>query len=76
MKLSDVKIGDKFYHCQLNGQNVSDRMYLRIDMNPSILFKHVQLPHDTVAAIDLFTYKVICLNGNYEVEVEHDNVFI
>lgn len=70
MRLSDVKIGDKFYHY------VGDRMYLRIDMNPSIMFKHVQLPYDTVAALDLSTYKVVCLNGNYEVEVKHDNVFI
>ena len=74
MRLSDVKIGEKFFH--LNEENKSDKMYLRIDMNPSIMFKHVQLPYDTVAALDLTTYKVMCLNGNYEVEVEYDNVFI
>lgn len=76
MRLSDVKIGEKFYHYLLNGQNVSNRMYIRIDMNPSAMFKTVKLPYSTVAALDLTTYKVMCLNGDYEVEVEHDNVFI
>ena len=74
MKLSDVKIGDKFFH--LNNENKSERLYLRIDMNPSVMFKHAQLPCDTVAALDLTSYKVMCLNGNYEVEVEYDNVYI
>lgn len=68
MKLSDVKIGDKFI--------LNNRMYLRIDMNPSVMFKNVQLPYNTVAAVNLSTYKVMCLNGDYEVEVEYDNVFI
>ena len=68
MKLSDVKIGDKFI--------LNNRMYLRINMNPSVMFKNVQLPYNTVAAINLSTYKVMCLNGDYEVEVEYDNVFI
>ena len=49
-------------------------MYLRIDMDPSIMFRYVQLPSTIVAAVDLTTYKVICLNGDYEVEVESDNV--
>lgn len=74
MRLSDIKIGEKFFH--LDEENKSDKMYLRIDMNPSAMFKHVQLPYDTVAALDLTTYKVMCLNGNYEVEVEHDNAYI
>lgn len=74
MRLSDVKIGDKFYH--VNKENKSDRMYLRIDMNPSVIFKYVALPYTTVAALDLTTYKVMCLNGDYEVEVEYDNVYI
>ena len=51
-------------------------MYLRIDMNPSVIFKNVQLPYNTVAAINLSTYKVMCLNGDYEVEVEYGNVCI
>lgn len=68
MKLSDVKIGDKFI--------LNNRMYLRIDMNPSVMFKNVQLPYNTVAAINLSTYKVMCLNGDYEVEVEYGNVCI
>lgn len=72
MRLSDTKIGDKFY-C-VNEENKSDRMYLRIDMNPSVMFKRVRLPCNTIAALDLTTYKVMCLNGNYEVEVEYDNV--
>lgn len=74
MRLSDIKIGEKFFH--LDEENKSDKMYLRIDMNPSVMFKHMQLPSNTVAALDLTTYKVMCLNGNYEVEVEHDNAYI
>lgn len=74
MRLSDVKIGEKFYH--LNRENKSFRMYLRIDMNPSVVFKMAQLPYDTVCALDLSTYQVMCINGDYEVEVEHDNVYI
>ena len=74
MRLSDVKIGEKFFH--LNKDNTADRMYLRIDMNPSAMFKAVRLPYSTVVALDLCTYKVVCLNGDYEVEVEHDNVYI
>lgn len=74
MRLSDVKIGEKFFH--LNEENKSDRMYLRIDMNPSVMFKHAVLNCDLVAALDLCSYKVMCLNGNYEVEVEYDNVSI
>ena len=74
MRLGDVKVGEKFYH--LNEKNQSDRMYLRIDMKPSTMFKHCQLPFDTVTALDLTTYKIMCINADYEVEVEHDNVFI
>ena len=74
MRLSDVKIGEKFF--RLNEENRSDRMYLRIDMNPSTMLRHIQFPYDIVTALDLTTYKVICFNGSYEVEVEHDNVFI
>lgn len=68
MKLSYVKIGDKFIF--------NNNIYLRIDMNPSVMFKNVQLPYDTVAALNLSTYKVMCLNGDYEIKVEYNDVFI
>ena len=74
MKLSNVKIGEKFYH--LNRENKSFIMYLRIDMNPSVVFKSAQLPYNTVCASDLSTYKIMCINGDYEVEFEHNNVYI
>jgi hypothetical protein len=70
MRLSDIKIGDKFKH--FNEQSRSERIYQRIDMNPSIMFSHVQLPYSTVAALDLTTYKVVCLNGDYEVELDNN----
>lgn len=78
MKLSDVKIGEKFYH--LNMENKSFRMYLRIDMDLKAILPTLTRDSRTFAnmvpCLDLTTYKVMCLNGDYEVEVEHDNVFI
>ena len=61
MQLSDANIGDKFFH---NG-----KAYLKIDMNPSSMFTIFQrVSYDVVAALDLATYKVMCINGMYEVE--------
>ena len=78
MKLSDVKIGEKFYH--LNRENKSFRMYLRIDMDLKMLFPSIAKDYGSftnlIPAVDLSTYKIRCISGDYEVEVEHDNVFI
>lgn len=73
MKLSEVKIGEKFYY--LDKDNKSDRMYLRINMTLSQMSLTTHFP-DVVCALDLTTYKVMCNNPNDEVEVEHDNVYI
>lgn len=78
MKLSDVKIGDKFFH--LDEKNQSNKMYLRIDIDLKLLFptlaKDCRDFSNLVPALDLSTYKISCLSGAYEVEVEYDNVFI
>ena len=78
MKLSDVKIGDKFYF--LKEDNTSNRMYIKIDLDLQTLFPTLTRDYrdfsTLVAALDLSTYQISCLNGNYEVEVEHDNAFI
>lgn len=67
MKAYDVRIGDKFIH--------KDRMYLRIDMNLSQMSLTTTFP-DMICALDLGNYKVMCINSDYEVELEGDNVFI
>lgn len=78
MRLGDVKIGEKFYH--LNKENKSDRMYLRIDMDLKILFPTLTKDYTSfsnlVPALDLTTCRISCLSGDYEVEIEHDNVYI
>ena len=78
MKLSDVKIGEKFFY--LDHKERSNRMYLRIDLDLKILFptltKDCTSFADLVPVLDLTSYKISAINGNYEVEVEHDNVFI
>ena len=78
MKLSDVKVGDKFYFLKEN--NTSDRMYIKIDLDLKTLFPTLTRDYrdfsNMIAALDLSAYTICCLNGNYEVEVEHDNVFI
>ena len=73
MTCSDVKIGDKFWY-------TGERMYLRIDidlkaMSPTLTSESRNFAN-LVPCLDLTSYKVVCLNGDYEVEVEHDNVFI
>lgn len=73
MRLGNVKIGDKFWY-------TSERMYLRINMDLKVMFP--TLTRDSrsfanlVPCLDLTSYKVMCLNEDYEIEVEHDNVFI
>lgn len=75
MKLSDVKIGDKVFHLDENNQ--SNRMYLRIDLDlKSMLTRDHQDLSNIVPVLDLTTYKICGLNGDYEVEVEYDNVSI
>ena len=78
MRLGDVKIGDKFYF--LKEDNTSNRMYLRIDIDLKRMFPNITRDgtsyDNLVPCLDLTSYKVMCLNGDYEVEVEHDNVFI
>ena len=78
MRLGDVKVGEKFYH--LNEKNQSDRMYLRIDMDLKMLFPTLTKDYTSfsnlVPALDLTTYRISCLSCDYEVEVEHDNVYI
>lgn len=72
MRLGDVKIGDKFWY-------TGERMYLRIDMDLKVLFPTITKERsfaNLVPALDLITYRVMCLNGDYEVEVEYDNVYI
>ena len=63
MRLCDIKIGQRFKHC--------GKEYLRIDVN---LFKHshtVRFP-GMIAALDLQTYKVVCIHANNEVENSQD----
>ena len=78
MRLYDVKVGEKFYH--LNEKNQSDRMYLRIDIDLKMLLPTLTKDgtsfSNLVPALDLTTYRISCLSSDYEVEVEHDNVFI
>ncbi len=75
MKLSDAKIGDKVFH--LDEKNQSHRMYLRIDLDlKSMLTRDHQDLSNIVPVLDLTTYKICGLNGDYEVEVEYDNVSI
>ena len=75
MKLRDTKIGDKVFYLDENDQ--SSRMYLRIDLNlTSMLTRKYQDFSNIVPVLDLTTYKVCGLNGDYEVEVEYDNLFI
>lgn len=66
-RLGDVKIGDKFFH---NG-----RLYIKIDMNPSTMFLSRSFS-EFVCALDLTTYQVMCINAEYDVDVEYDNVYI
>lgn len=77
MRLSDVKIGDKFYF--LN-DSVAYRMYIRIDMDLKALFPTLDRQYrdfsNLIPALDLTNYKICCFSGSYEVEVEYDNVFI
>lgn len=78
MKLKDVKIGDKFYHLDEKGQ--SSKMYLKINLDirkffPTLASDYTEFS-DLVPALDLSTYRICCLNTNYEVEVEYDNIHI
>ena len=75
MKLRDTKIGNKVFHLDENNQ--SSRMYLRIDLNlNSTLTRDCQDLSNIVPVLDLSTYKVCGLSGDYEVEVEYDNIHI
>ena len=73
MRLRDVKIGDKFWY-------TCERMYLRINMDLKVMLPTLTRDSTSfgnlVPCLDLASYKVMCLNGDYEVEVEYDNVFI
>lgn len=73
MRLGKVKVGDKFWY-------TSERMYLRINMDLKVMLptltKDSKSFANLVTCLDLTSYKVMCLNGDYEVEVEYDNVFI
>ena len=73
MRLGDVKIGDKFWY-------TCERMYLRIDMDLKVMLPTLTRENrsfaNLVPCLDLITYRVMCLNGDYEVEVEYDNVYI
>lgn len=73
MRLKDVKVGDKFWY-------TSERMYLRINMDLKMMLPTLTRDNrsfaNLVPCLDLTTYKVMGLNGDYEVEVEYDNVFI
>lgn len=77
MRLRNVRVGDKFFF--LN-DNQADRMYLRIDIDLKALFPILTSEYrdfsNLVPALDLSSYKIVCLSGDYEVEVEYDNVFI
>ena len=75
MKLRDTKIGDKVFHLDENNQ--SSRMYLRIDLNlNSILTRDCQDLSNIVPVVDLITFMFCGVSGDYEVEVEYDNVSI
>ena len=73
MWLRDLKIGDKFWY-------TGEKMYLRIDMDLKVMLPTLTRDNrsfaNLVPCLDLTSYKIMCLNGDYEVEVEYDNVFI
>ena len=77
MRLKNVRVGDKFFFLE---DNQADRMYLRIDMDLKTMLPTLTRDSTSFAklvpALDLSSYKVMCLSGDYDVEVEYDNVFI
>lgn len=71
MKLSEVKVGDKFFL-----KNKMHTMYLRIDMSPSERFSSALLIPTLVCALDLTTFKVVGIQQDFDVVVESNNGYI
>ena len=71
VKLSEVKVGDKFFL-----KDKMHTMYVRIDMSPSERFSSAMAIPELVCALDLTTFKVVCIQQDFEVVVESDNIFI
>ena len=67
IRLSETKIGDKFF--------IEDRMYLRIDFEPSKMSLTTKFP-ELICVLDLVTYKVMCFMKDVKVVLEGDNVSI
>ena len=66
-KLSDLKIGDKFWF--------ADRPYLIIDFNLSQISLTTKYP-DVVCVLDLNSYKVLCFEKNTRVIFDKDNMYV
>ena len=65
--VKDLKIGDKFIK--------NNKMYLIVDLTVSHESFYTKFPN-LMCALDLNTYKVLCVNAQDTVEFESDNVFI
>lgn len=64
MRLGDIKVGQKF--------SLNDKLYLRIDVDPYILFPIATRNVEVICALDLSTYKVFCLSSTYEAFVDEE----
>ena len=62
-KLSDIKIGEKFY--------VKNNLYLRIDLDLPSTSLTTKYP-DVICALDLSTYKIVCMEPDSEVKTKID----
>lgn len=67
-RVSELTVGDKFF---TDGRT----MYLKIDFELSTVSLTTKFPAVT-CALDLSTYRIVCIEDEKEVQVETDNVFI
>lgn len=67
LKLSELGLGDKFIY--------DDQLYLRIDMDPSHLFKAAKVDN-VLVALNLDTYRVMSFIGEFVVELRPGTISI
>ncbi len=67
IKLSELKIGDKFWY--------SDKPYLIVDLNLSQISLSTFYP-EVICVLDLVTYKILCFKKDTKVLQESDNLFV
>ena len=65
IKLSELKIGDKFWY--------SDKPYLIVDLNLSQMSLTTAYPEVT-CVLDLCTYKILCFKKDTKVIQDTDNI--